>query len=547
MADPERTTRIGDYLIDRLAAHGVGHVFGVPGDFVLAFMSKMAAAGSPLTLVNTCDEQGAGFAADAYARVRGLGAVCVTYGVGGLKIANTTGQAFAEESPVVVISGAPGMGERVRHPALHHKVRRFDDQLRVFERLTAAQAVLDDAETAGREIDRVLEAALRHKRPVYIELPRDMVEAEIEVGAPVARPVEESEPNSLAAALAEATERLRAARQPVLVLGVEAARFGLMEDVLRFVEGTGIPIAETLLGKSAVNNEHPQYIGVYAGKMGQEATWRYVESSDCVILLGTALTDVEMGGFTAELDPARTIHATRGRLAIGYHLFERVRLQDFVRGLAEAGLPRFAAPDAPYTPVLGPPPEIDPATPITVDRLFARLVEYLTPGVVVIADPGDALFGAADLPVERGTGFLSPAYYASLGFAVPASLGVGLAEPGCRPLVLVGDGAFQMTGQELATAVRFGVAPVVIVLNNDGYATERFICDGPFNDVLRWEYWKMPEVLGAGKGYRVETDGELGEALGAAFGDDSVYSIIDVRLGRFDASTGLRRLAARLR
>lgn len=547
MAEPNRTTRIADYLIERLAAHGVGHVFGVPGDFVLAFMSKLAAPGSPLNLVNTCDEQGAGFAADAYARVRGLGVVCVTYGVGGLKVANTTGQAFAEESPVVVISGAPGIAERTRHPRLHHKVRRFDDQLRVFERLTVAQAVLDEPEIAAREIDRVLDAAMRHKRPVYVELPRDMVDAEIEIHPSIARPAEESDPNSLAAALAEATERLRAARRPVLVLGVEAQRFGLVDEVLRFVAATRIPVAETLLGKSAIASDHPQYIGLYAGKMGQEQTWRYVEGSDCVILLGTALTDVEMGGFTAELDPARTIHATRGRLAIGYHLFERVHLGDFVRGLAEARLPQCAVPDAPWTPELGALPPLDPSTPITVDRLFARLAGCLTEGVVVIADPGDALFGAADLPVERGTGFLSPAYYASLGFAVPASLGVGLAEPGLRPLVLVGDGAFQMTGQELSTAVRYGVAPVVVVLNNDGYATERFICDGPFNDVLRWNYAALPALLGAGTGYRVETDGELGEALAAAFADDSAYSIIDVRLDRFDVSAGLRRLAARLR
>jgi indolepyruvate decarboxylase len=168
--------RLGDYLIDRLRGLGVGHVFGVPGDFILSFFQKLAA--SPLTVVNTCDEQGAGFAADAYARMRGLGVVCVTYGVGGLKIANTTGQAFAEESPVVVVSGAPGLAERVAHPLLHHKVRGYDSQLRVFEELTVASAVLSDPETACREIDRVLAAALRHKRPVYLELPRDMVEAE---------------------------------------------------------------------------------------------------------------------------------------------------------------------------------------------------------------------------------------------------------------------------------------------------------------------------------------------------------------------------------
>jgi TPP-dependent 2-oxoacid decarboxylase len=546
-AEAARTVRVGDYLIERLAAHGVGHVFGVPGDFALALMGRMTAPGSPLTLVNTCDEQGAGFAADAYARVRGLGAVCVTFGVGGLKVANTTGQAFAEESPVVVISGAPGVGERARHPLLHHKIRRFDDQVRVFERLTAAQAVLDDPETATREIDRVLEAALRLKRPVYLELPRDLVDAEAEVHPRSPRPPAASDPGALAAALAEATDRLRAARRPVLVLGVEAQRFGLVDEVLRLVEATGMPVAETLLGKSAIDNDHPRYIGLYAGKMGRERTWRYVEGSDCLLLLGTALTDLEMGGFTAELDPARCIHATRGRLAIGYHVFERVEMGDFVRGLAAAGLPRCPEPDAPWTPERAALPPLDPATPITVDRLFARLAHCLTEGMVVIADPGDALFGAAELPIRRGTGFLSPAYYASLGFAVPAGLGVGLAEPGLRPLVLVGDGAFQMTGQELSTAVRFGVAPVVVVLNNDGYGTERFIADGTFNDVLRWNYAKLPELLGAGRGFRVETDGDLAAALAAAFADPSTYAILDIRLGRFDVSAALRRLTERLR
>lgn len=547
MTDPAGPVHLGDYLIARLAAHGVGHVFGVPGDFVLKFMGKLAAPGSPLALVNTCDEQGAGFAADAYARVRGLGAVCVTFGVGGLKVANTTGQAYAEESPVVVISGAPGVGERARHPMLHHKIRRYDDQLRVFERLTAAQAVLDDPEIAAREIDRVLETALREKRPVYLELPRDMVDAEVAVQPRTPRPPPPSDPNSLAAALAEATERLRAARRPVLLLGVEAQRFGLVDEVLRLVEATGMPVAETLLGKSAIDNDHPQYIGLYAGKMGPERTWRYVENSDCLLLLGTALTDLEMGGFTAELDPARCIHATRGRLAIGYHLFEHVSMGDFVGGLADAGLPRCPEPDAPWTPPPVALPPLDPATPITVDRLFVRLAGCLTPGIVVIADPGDALFGAAELPIPRGTGFLSPAYYASLGFAVPASIGVGLAEPGLRPLVLVGDGAFQMTGQELSTAVRFGLAPVVVVLNNDGYGTERFITDGSFNDVLRWNYANLPALLGAGTGYKVETDGDLAAALAAAFADTAAYSILDVRLGRFDVSAGLKRLTERLR
>src|SRR5580692_7835916 len=169
----QRTAAIGEYLIQRLHAHGVRHVFGIPGDYVLGFYEQLRR--SPLQIINTCDEQGAGFAADAYARVRGLGALCITYCVGGLKVANTTAEAFAEKSPVIVISGAPGVGERENNPLLHHKVREFDTQKRVFEQLTVASTVLDDPQTALQEIDRVLGAALRYKRPVYIELPRDMV------------------------------------------------------------------------------------------------------------------------------------------------------------------------------------------------------------------------------------------------------------------------------------------------------------------------------------------------------------------------------------
>src|SRR5436853_1265130 len=164
---------IGEYLIGRLYEHGVRHVFGIPGDYVLGFYDLLVR--SKLQIVNTCDEQGAGFAADAYARVRGLGAVCITYCVGGLKVANTTAEAFAEKSPVVVISGAPGVKEREKNPLLHHKVREFDTQKKIFDQLTIASTVLNDSQTAFQEIDRVLHAALRYKRPVYVELPRDMV------------------------------------------------------------------------------------------------------------------------------------------------------------------------------------------------------------------------------------------------------------------------------------------------------------------------------------------------------------------------------------
>src|ERR1700757_2570954 len=214
---------IGEYLIQQLYAKGVRHVFGIPGDYVLGFYDLLCK--SKLSLVNTCDEQGAGFAADAYARVRGLGAVCVTYCVGGLKVANTTAEAFAEKSPVVVISGAPGMKEREKNPLLHHKVREFDTQKKGFKQLTVASTVLSDPQTAFQEIDRVLHAALRYKRPVYIELPRDLTFAP---GIPYHRPREiheESDVEVLRAALTEAETMINRARKPVFLADIEVHRF----------------------------------------------------------------------------------------------------------------------------------------------------------------------------------------------------------------------------------------------------------------------------------------------------------------------------------
>src|SRR5712691_5316243 len=236
---------IGDYLIQRLYDHGVRHVFGIPGDYVLGFYDLLHR--SPLEIINTCDEQGAGFAADAYARVRGLGAVCVTYCVGGLKVANTTAEAFAEKSPVVIISGAPGMKEREKNPLLHHKVREFDTQKKVFEQLTIASTVLSDPQTAFQEIDRVLHTALRYKRPVYIELPRDLVAVP---GIPHHQPHEiheRSDSRALEAALAEAREMINGAKKPVIIADVEIHRFGLQDLIVELAEKTQIPVASTLL------------------------------------------------------------------------------------------------------------------------------------------------------------------------------------------------------------------------------------------------------------------------------------------------------------
>ncbi|MGH7198174.1 MAG: alpha-keto acid decarboxylase family protein [Candidatus Omnitrophota bacterium] len=534
---------IGEYLIERLYAHGVEHIFGVPGDYALGFFHQLDQ--SKIKVVNTCDEQGAGFAADAYARIRGLGAVCVTYCVGGLKVANSTAQAYAEKSPVVIISGAPGTKERAKNPLLHHKVRDFDTQFKVFQELTVASTVLNDPRAAFSEIDRVLSAAIRTRRPVYIELPRDMVSVRGAVPRQAVPAKEKSDRETFREALAEAVKMINVSHRPVIIAGVELHRFGLQKDLLRLIQKTNIPVTVTPLSKAVLGEGHPRFLGVYEGAMGQEACREYVESSDCLILLGAFMSDVDLGVFTAQLDQARSISVTSEKCSIAFHNYEDIFLKDFIHGLIGARIKRRSADPTPH-PALPAPFRVSAGKRITVARLFQRLNSFLDDKTVVIADPGDAMFAGADLFVRGQTVFLCPAYYTSMGFAVPASLGVQLANPKMRPLVLVGDGAFQMTGMELSTAARFKLTPIIVVLNNRGYGTERPMQDGAFNDIQLWNYSRLPEVLNAGRGFDVETEDQLEKALSLSREHKDSFCILDVHLDPKDSSPALKRFTASL-
>ena len=533
---------IGGTLIRRLGEEGVGHVFGVPGDYVLTFFKEMEK--SQLKIINTSDEQGAGFAADAYARVKGLGVACITYCVGGLKIANAVGQAYAERSPVVIISGAPGTRER-RNTLLHHTVRSFDTQARVFAELTAASAILDDPETAAAEIDRVLAVCRRTSRPVYIEIPRDMVLAEASPAKRRAPAPETSDPEVLAQAVAEATARMERAARPVILAGEELHRFRLQPALADLAARSGIPVAATIMGKSVFPESNPAYIGVYEGAMGREATRATVEASDCLILLGAMMTDMNLGIYTARIDRGHAVYAASDRVSVGLATYDGVGMADFIAALAAH--PWKARPEAGgYDHPQHPGPFTASDKPMTTAALFRQVNAFLTDDDVVVADTGDSLFGAADLYIHDGAHFLGAAYYCSLGFAVPAALGVKAAAPNLRPIVLVGDGAFQMTGMELSAVARYRQNPIVIVLDNDGYGTERPMLDGAFNDVQRWNYARLPDVLGAGLGLKVTTEMELEAALKQARANTASFTIIQVMLDRNDHSPALLRLTQTL-
>jgi indolepyruvate decarboxylase len=280
--------------------------------------------------------------------------------------------------------------------------------------------------------------------------------------------------------------------------------------------------------------------------MGRAEVTAMVEDADCLLMLGCFLTDINLGIFTAKLDPWRCIDATSEDLRIRHHHYRDVRLDDFLRGLIARGMSLAKTPVPPRADASSKTWVAEPNTGLTSRRLFARLDRMLDDRMVVIADIGDSLFGAADLSMSRRTEFISPAYYTSMGFAVPAAVGAGMANPALRPLVVVGDGAFQMTGMELSTIARHGLNPIVVVLNNHGYTTERFLLDGTFNDIHDWAFHKIPEVLGVGLGLEVRTEEELDTALGAALANTASFSLLNVHLDPLDKSPALARLTERL-
>lgn len=543
MSDQNAT--IGSAVIERLHQLGVREIFGIPGDYVLTLYQLIER--SPIRHIGMTREDCAGFAADAYARINGIGAACVTYCVGGLNCVNAIACAYAERSPVVLLTGSPGLSERNRMPYMHHMVRDFSTQREVFEKMTVASVSLDDPETAERKMDHAFAALLRYRRPIYIEIPRDLVLTPL--GHPL-RPLSLNDQPSDPAALKEAIEEVRSmlasAKRPSILAGAEIARFGLQDDLNRLVEQLNIPIASTLLGKSVIREDHPLYVGVYGGLIARDEVQQFINDSDCLLILGSILSDIEdLDAHSPLRSEGRTIHATADHVAIRHHRYDTIRFQDFVRALCARQLHASSSRSLPRLVSAEPAPRAHDDH-ITLRGLFGHLDQKLDTNTLIIADVGESLFAAADLHVHRRFEFLSPAYYTSMGFAVPASIGASFVAPSLRPIVLVGDGAFQMTGSELSTAVRYGQTPIVIVLNNRGYSTEREILDGPFNDIHDWRYEGICDLIGGGIGAVIRTQTEFEATLAKALADSNHMYVFNVLLDPSDKSPSMIRLAHRL-
>jgi len=539
-------TSVGKYLLDRLHHFGVNHIFGVPGDYVLR-LDKMIEQ-HQIHFINTTRESTAGYAADAYARLKGLGVACITYGVG-INITNAMAQAYVESSPLIVISGTAGTDEFAKCQTRHHLINKSisvhcdTTQLEIFKQLTVDQAVLHDPETAAAEIDRVIDSCLFHKKPVYIEIPRNIVPQTIPSHhAWKKKEPAKSDQESLSEALEETRKILQKCKRPMIWAGHELLRDGLSQALLQFAEKHHIPVVSSLLGKTVISEYHPLSVGVYQGGMSPKEVCDFVESCDCALILGVVLDDLDTGIFTAKIDQEHRVVATSKALNIGHHHFHEVLLKDYVEGLSKLDVKTPFSHPFPQSRSRIPQtfhPVVGKAT--TTKRLFECIQKYLRPEHLIVADVGDCLFGAADLVLDYNS-FLACAYFASLGFGVPGAIGAQIASPDRRVVCIVGDGAFQMTATELSAAVRYHLDPIVILLNNHGYGTERPLLEGTYNDIQDWNYTELPSVFGGGYGIKVTTEDGLDKALSEAFSQRGTFYLIEVDLGKTDFSPALRRL-----
>ena len=538
---------VSRYILHRLQEIGIKHIFGVPGDYTLDFLDVIV--DSPIQWVGNCNELNAGYAADGYARLNGAGAAVVTYGVGGLSILNAVAGAYAEHVPLIVINGAPPARRREAGAMVHHLVSNYYLQLDIFAKITADAAILTDPKTAPDEIDHIIQNCIARKLPVYIELPADMTNVScrapgnLNYNTPV-NPNEES----LAECVAEAAEMLNKSVHPVILAGVELLRFGLGKEALHLVETTEVPFATMLSSKSVLPELHPQFVGIYQGGWSRDTVRRQIEESDCLLALGTWMTDLDTGLFSINLDNRRMITVGGGQVRIGNHFYQ-VQLGDFIRKLTLAVQPRSylaSHPAESYRPKHPFVPE--PSRGLTAIRLYECLNYYLNDQMILLSEPGDSFCATPEFHIEEAENFIVQAYYCSIGYCTPAALGVSLARPGKRPVVLSGDGAFQMTAQEVSVLIRERCPALIVIINNDGYLIERRLHkDGPYNDIRMWQYSKLPAIFDDGSfaiGIRVTTEDELEQAMKTADLEKNKLVLIEAYLPNRDCSVGLDRLGA---
>ena len=530
------------HVLSRLREIGIEHVFGVPGDYSFA-VSDAVCEDPQMQWVGCCNELNAAYAADGYARIKGAAALSTTFGVGELSAINGVAGAYAEHLPLFHLVGMPGMPTQAARALMHHTLGNgeYDTYRRMSEPVVCAHAVMTPRNVVD-ETERLIAEALYHRRPVYMGFAADLA-VQPARGTAVPRPAATSDPKALAEATDSVLKALDGAETACALPGMLVQRVGARSALQSFIDASGLPFATMFMAKSVLDEQHPQYVGLYDGALMNEGVRAFVEGADRVLVIGSALSDFNTGAFTAKLDPRRTITLAHHHAVIDGKTYAEVELGELLQALARR------VPQRPWktlAPAALGTAESHGDAPITVDALYPRWQSFLKPEDIVVAETGTVSMGLGFARLPRGASFHNQTLWGSIGWATPAALGVALAAPSQRVLLFTGEGSHQLTAQEIGQFGRLGLKPIVFVLNNGGYLIERLLNRDPaiaYNDVAPWRYHELPHALGCDGWFtaRVATCGELDAALQrAATADSGVY--IEVMTDAYAASPLAQKL-----
>ncbi|MEU6541415.1 thiamine pyrophosphate-dependent enzyme [Streptomyces sp. NPDC047000] len=531
---------VGQYLVDRLRQLGLEHLFAIAGDYSIEWLNRCVAPGG-IEIIEEVNEVNAGYAADGYARLKGIGALCVTYSAGALCAVNAVAGAYVEKVPLVLINGTPSVKKTITFEqtgfSAHHFISGRETDLQSFEHLTVAAVRIDDPDLAPTVIDYALTKCISERRPIYIELLQDMVDLACEPPRGVLKPTRTlSDGTSLDQSVAQIRARLESAENPLVWLGVEIDRLGLQDKAARLIQQLNVPFVTELLSKAVLSEDDALFAGVLDGQASSTAVTDLAAASDFVLALGVWLTDINSLGWEPDYD--KTAFASFDAVKLGTFFGGQVALEHLMDGILAAdiapGAGKLPGNSAHGAPAAG---ETDA---ITYQGFYTYVQQYIGRNTIVGADASMNYFGSLLLEVPAPGGFVVQSSYSSIGYSAPAATGICLAKrPDQKVLVFSGDGGFQMTAQCLSTQTRFGLDPVIFVIDNGVYAVEQWLADAavfhsdePFYKpclLHRWNYGKLAEVFGC-RGWEAGTYGELGDAVRGALENSDGPSVIHVRI-----------------
>ncbi|EAO6766738.1 indolepyruvate decarboxylase [Salmonella enterica] len=538
---------VADYLLDRLAGCGIGHLFGVPGDYNLQFLDHVIDHPT-LRWVGCANELNAAYAADGYARMSGAGALLTTFGVGELSAINGIAGSYAEYVPVLHIVGAPCSAAQQRGELMHHTLGDGDFRhfYRMSQAISAASVILDE-QNACFEIDRVLGEMLAARRPGYIMLPADVAKKKaIPPTEALTLPAHETQSGVETAFRYHARQCLMNSRRIALLADFLAGRFGLRPLLQRWMAETPIAHATLLMGKGLFDEQHPNFVGTYSAGASSKEVRQAIEDADRVICVGTRFVDTLTAGFTQQLPAERTLEIQPYASRIGETWFN-LPMAQAVSTLRELCLECAFAP--PPTRSTGQPVRIAKGE-LAQENFWQTLQQYLKPGDILLVDQGTAAFGAAALSLPDGAEVVVQPLWGSIGYSLPAAFGAQTACPDRRVILIIGDGAAQLTIQEMGSMLRDGQAPVILLLNNDGYTVERAIHGAAqrYNDIASWNWTQIPQALNAAQRaecWRVTQAIQLAEVL-ERLARPQRLSFIEVMLPKADLPELLRTVTRAL-